>query len=104
MIGFKVCNYLIGWVVFNVVIYVIVVFVVFCFCVLGFVVFMVLVVVGGIVVKGGVIIKLVESIECVRKVIDVVFDKIGIIIEFGLDVIVEEYLDVNKDEVYVIVC
>lgn len=65
----------------------IIVLVIVCLCVLGFVIFIVIMVGIGKGVEYGILIKSGDVLEILYKIIMVVFDKMGIIIEGKLKVI-----------------
>ncbi|KAG7114456.1 P-type cation-transporting ATPase like protein [Verticillium longisporum] len=65
---------------------------------LGLAIPIVLIIASSIVAKGGIIIKLAEYTERARKCTDVIFDKTSTITEGDLDIIADEYLDLNRKE------
>lgn len=64
----------------------VIVLIIVCLCVLGLVIFIVIMVGIGKGVERGILIKDVESLEIVKKIDIIVFDKIGIVIEGKLKV------------------
>ncbi|KAF4126883.1 P-type Cu2+ transporter [Geosmithia morbida] len=82
----------------NAVTYAVATLAVACPCAVGLAVPMVLVMVGGMAAKGGIIIKSGGTTERARKITDVVLDKTGTITEGGLRVVEQSRLQADGDE------
>ncbi|CRK14697.1 hypothetical protein BN1723_012583 [Verticillium longisporum] len=98
LISIKVRNYLASKLVADAISYAITVLAISYPYMLGLAIPIVLIIASSIVAKGGIIIKLAEYTERARKCTDVIFDKTSTITEGDLDIIADEYLDLNRKE------
>ncbi|KAF3031863.1 hypothetical protein E8E11_001619 [Didymella keratinophila] len=96
--GIGILDYSAGKNIRNAITYAVATLAVACPCALGLAVPMVLVVVGGIAARGGVVIKSANTTDGARKTTDVIFDKTGTITEDELALIEQVLLDGEETE------